>query len=126
MLEIVLIVLLITLIVIALIILYYIRHPKLHKKQRKPIVPPKYAKPSREILRELSSKFEAYYHRKPNSNELVRLIIMTSHIVIRGNSLWAHWMRYKIRLFLAAENGVWYGAKPVNAKTLDDVFGTAK
>lgn len=125
MLEIIVITLLIVLIVVALVILYYIRYPK-KQKRKNLIVKPDIARRSREILKELRSKFEIYYQRQPNSNELIRLIIMTSHIVIRGNTLWSHWMRWRIRLFLAAENHVWYGTKPANSKTLVKIFGTIK
>lgn len=125
MLEIILIILLIVLIILALVILYYVRHPKRYKR-KEPIVDPKTARRSRIVLKELRAKFQDYYRRYPNSSELVRLIIMTSHIVIRGNTLWAHWMRWRIRLFLASENGVWYGTKPANSKTLANVFGTVK
>ena len=122
--EIIILILLIVLIIVAIVIVYFLRKQnKQQKFKKRYIVPPKIARPSREILRNFIIKFEQYYQRQPNSNELVRLIIITSHVVIKGNSIWAHWMRWRIRLFLAAENHVWYGTKPVNKKTLVKVFG---
>jgi hypothetical protein len=127
MLEIILIILLIVLIVMAFVILYYIRqHSNQKSKQKDKIIDTKTAKNARLILRELRSKFESYYRRPPTKNELVRLIIMTSHVIEDRTTLKSHWRRWRIRLFLAAENHVWYGAKPANTKTIAGALGTVK
>ena len=109
--EIILLILFIVLIVVALITLYYVKHPKQHEQRKKLLVKPYIAKYSREVLQELCSKFKEYYGRQPNQNELIRLIIMASHVVIRQSTVWGHWQRWRIRMFLASENGVWYGKK---------------
>jgi hypothetical protein len=109
--EIVLLVLLSVVIVIALIILYYVKHPKYRKQRRNLLVKPPIARYSRRVLRELRNEFEKNYKRQPNQNELMRLIIRTSHRVIRQSTWWGHWERWKIRMFLASENGVWYGRR---------------
>ena len=117
--EIVLLILLSVLIVIALIILYYVKHPEYRKRRKNFLVKPAIAKYSRKVLRQLCCSrevlqetcyiFEKRYGRLPNKNELlIRLIIRTSHIVIPQSTPWGHWMRWRIRMFLASENGVWY------------------
>jgi hypothetical protein len=110
--EIVLLILLSVVIVVALIILYYVKHPKYRKQRRNLLVKPAIARYSREVLRELCYRFEEIYKRQPNQNELIRLIIMTSHIVIRNPR--KHWLRWRIRMFLASENGIWYGRRAAN------------
>lgn len=118
--EIVLLVLISILIIIALIILCYITSQKKYRKPRKPLlVKPYIAKKSREVLRELRYRFEEYYNRQPSQNEIIRLIIIASHIVIRQPTLHGHWQRWRIRMFLASENGVWYGKRASNNKMLD-------
>lgn len=101
-------------IVVALIILYYVKRPKYRKQRKKLLVKPAIARYSREALRELSYRFEEHYKRQPNQNELIRLIIMASHMVIRQPTLWGHWQRWRIRMFLASENSVWYGRRPAS------------
>jgi hypothetical protein len=114
--EIVLLILLSVVIVVALIILYYVKHPKYRKQRRNLLVKPAIARYSRKVLRELCYRFEENYKRQPNQNELVRLIIMTSHIVIRNPH--QHWLRWRIRMFLASENGIWYGRRAANKELL--------
>ena len=121
--EIVLVVLLLILIAVALIILYYVRHPKYRKQRKGLLVSPRTARYSRRILRMLRFEFEKYYGRQPNQNELMRLIIMTSHIVIKQPTWNGHWLRWKIRMFLASENGVWYGKRASNNIRLTSTFG---
>lgn len=120
--EIVLLILLSVVIVVTLIILYYVKHPKYRKQRRNLLVPPTIARHSRQVLRELCYRFEEYYGRHPNQNELIRLIIMTSHIVIRNPR--RHWMRWKIRIFLASENGVWYGKRAANNIKITNINDT--
>ena len=122
--EIVLLILLSVVIVVALIILYYVKHPKYRKQRRKLLVRPAIARHSREVLRELCYRFEEYYGRHPNQNELIRLIIMASHIAIRQSTLWGHWQRWKIRMFLASENGVWYGRRAANNIKITNINDT--
>lgn len=123
--EIVLLVLLSVVIVLALVILHYIKHPKYRKRRRDFLVPPTIARRSRKILRELCCNrealqdicygFEKRYGRWPNKKELlIRVIIITSHLAIKQSTWWGHWMRWRIRILLASENGVWYGGKPTN------------
>lgn len=107
--EIVLLVLLTVVIAVALIILYYVRHPKYRRQRRNLLVKPSIARYSRKVLRELCYIFEKHFGRQPNQSELIRLIIMTSHYVIPQP--WKHLMRWRIRMFLASENGVWYGGR---------------
>ena len=111
MIEVVLLILLSIVIVVALIILYYVKHPKYRKQRRNLLVKPAIARYSRKVLREHRFVFEKRYGRHPNQNELITLIIMTSHMVIRQSTPWGHWMRWRIRMFLASENGVWYGSR---------------
>jgi hypothetical protein len=112
--EIVLLVLLSVVIAVALIILYYVKHPKYRKQRRNLLVKPAIAKYSRKVLRQLCYRFEESHKRQPNQHELIRLIIRTSHKVIRPSTSWGHWKRWKIRMFLASENGVWYGRRAAN------------
>jgi hypothetical protein len=115
MIDIILVALLVILIVVGLLILYYVKKSKYRNKQRRSLlVPRRIAKYSRRVLRILCYKFNEYFKRYPNQNEVMRLIIMTSHIVIKGNTWPDHWLRWRIRMFLAAENHVWYGKKPSN------------
>jgi hypothetical protein len=109
--EIALLILLSVLVVVALIILYHIKHPKYRKRRKRLLVKPAIAKYSRKVLREFRYRFEERYGRHPNQKELITLIIMTSHIVIMPSTPWGHWMRWRIRMFLASENGVWYGSR---------------
>lgn len=106
--QFILITLLIILIILASLILYFSLQPK-RKPRKPPFVPPNIAKRSRRILRELNYIFIQRFRRHPNKNELIRLIIITSHIVIIGKGWWGHWMRGKIRILLASEFGIWYG-----------------
>jgi hypothetical protein len=124
MIEVILLILLFILIIVALIILYYVRHPKHRKQGKRLLVSPRMARYSRRVLRVLCYKFEEYYRRQPNQNELMRLIIMTSHIVIKQSTWNGHWLRWKIRMFLASENGVWYGKRASNNIKLASTFGT--
>lgn len=107
--EVVLLILLLAVIVVALIILYYVKHPKYRKQRRNLLVKPVIARYSRKVLRELCYIFEKHFRRQPNQSELIRLIIMTSHYVIPQPR--KHLMRWRIRMFLASENGVWYGRR---------------
>jgi len=109
--DIILLILLSVVIVVALVILYYVKHPKYRKQRRDLLVNPARARYSRKVLQEFRYRFEERYGRHPNKKELITLIIMTSHIVIRQSTPWGHWMRWRIRMFLAAENGVWYGGR---------------
>ena len=111
MIEVILLILLFALIIVALIILYYVRKPKYRKKRKRLLVKPAIARYSRRVLQELCYRFGEHYGRQPNQNELIRLIIMTSHMVIKQSTLWSHWQRWKIRMFLASENGIWYGKR---------------
>ena len=112
--DIVLLILLFVLIVVVLLILYYVKNPKYRKHREHLLVPPRIARESRRVLRILCYRFNEYYRRYPNQNELMRLIIMTSHIVVKGNTWPDHWLRWRIRMFLASENHVWYGEKASN------------
>jgi hypothetical protein len=124
-LEIILLILLSVVIVLALVILHYIKHPKYRKRRRSLLVKPAIARYSREVLRELCCNrevlqetcyiFEKRYGRLPNKNELlIRLIIKTSHIVDNRPTWRGHWHRWRIRMLLASENGVWYGKRVAN------------
>lgn len=123
--EIVLLILLSVVIVVALIILYYVKHPKYRKQKRTLLVSPAIARRSRKVLRELRYRrevlqelcyrFEKRYGRQPNQKELlIMLIIMTSHRIDKRPTWQGHWHRWRIRMFLASENGVWYGGRAVN------------
>ena len=123
--EIVLVILLSVVIALALIILYYVKHPKYRKQRKQLLVKPVIARYSREVLRQLCCNrevlqetcyiFKKRYGRLPNKNELlIRLIIKTSHIVIKPNTWWGHWMRLRIRILLASENGVWWNKRPTS------------
>ena len=112
--EIVLLILLSVVIVVVLITLYYVKHPRYRRQRRKLLVKPAIARYSRKVLRELCYRFEENYRRQPNQNELIRLIIFASHIVIRQSTPWGHWHRWRIRMLLASENGVWYGRRAAN------------
>ena len=120
--EIVLLLFLSIVIVVALIILYYVKHPKYRKQRRNLLVKPAIARYSRKVLRELCYGFEEYYKRQPNQNELIRLIIWTSHYVIPQP--WRHWQRWKIRMFLASENGIWYGRRAANNIKITNINDT--
>ena len=122
--EIVLLLLLSVVIVVALIILYYVKHPKYRKRRKNLLVKPAIARYSREVLRELCYRFEENYRRQPNQNELIRLIIFASHIVIRQSTPWGHWQRWKIRMFLASENGIWYGRRAANNIKITNINDT--
>lgn len=123
--EIVLVILLAVLIVVALIILYYVKRPKYRKQRKNFLVKPAIAKYSRKVLRELCYdrkvlqelcyKFEKRYGRLPNKKELlISVIIETSHRVDNRPTWKGHWRRWRIRMFLASENGVWYGKRAAN------------
>jgi hypothetical protein len=112
--EIVLLILLSVAIVVALIILYYVKHPKYRKQKRTLLVSPAIARHSRKVLRGFCYRFEKRYGRQPNQSELIRRIIRTSHIVDKRPTWQGHWHRWRIRMFLASENGVWYGKRAAN------------
>lgn len=122
--EIILVILLLILVVIAFVILYYVKNTKYRKQRRSLLVPRRIARYSRRILRVLCYRFNEYYRRYPNQNELMRLIIMTSHVVVRGNTWPDHWLRWRIRMFLASENHLWYGKKASNNIKILSTFGT--
>jgi len=122
--EIVLLILLCVLIVVALIILYYVKHPKYRKQRRNLLVRPSIARYSRKVLRELCYGFEGKYRKQPNQNELIRLIIMTSHIIDNRPTWQGHWHRWRIRMFLASENGVWYGKRAANNIKITNINDT--
>jgi hypothetical protein len=123
--EFVLLTLLSVVIVLALVILYYIKHPKYRKQKRTLLVSPAIARHSRkalrelrcrrEVLQELCYRFERRYGRQPNQKELlIMLIIMASHKVDKRPTWRGHWHRWRIRMLLASENGVWYGGRAAN------------
>jgi len=122
--EIVLLLLLSVVIVVALIILYYVKHPKYRRQRRKLLVKPAIARYSREVLRELCYRFKGKYRKEPNQNELIRLIIMTSHIIDNRPTWQGHWHRWRIRMFLASENGIWYGRRAANNIKITNINDT--
>ncbi|SRR4030042_2687846 len=80
--------------------------PPVAPKKRRPFLSRKLRARAHRNLNKRLRKFKLRHKREPTRNEFMRLVIKTSHDIIKRRGKRGHWVRQKIRKVLLEEHGI--------------------